>query len=251
MKEVELAIQSSSSIVSKMEENHLYQYSLLNALMEGVCETGITVSKFLSKGNQGIGTFVRMDGELVSLDGTVYQLQSEGRVKEASHEDQIPFGVTTNFVPQSTKTVSLPDKNAIDKELDSFNSHSKNLFMTYRITGTFKRVKARTVKGQEYKGQPLSELGDKQFVNTYSDIEGTIVGFRSPKSWQGFSVAGEHLHFLAKDKSAGGHVLELEAENVEMGMATASNIHVELPTSDDFNSADLIVDDEGIQGVEG
>lgn len=234
-----------------MEDNHLYQYSLLNALMDGVCESGVTVSKFLSKGNQGLGTFVRMDGELLSLDGKVYQLQSEGRVKEAGLEDQIPFGITTNFVPQATKTVTLDNKDAIDRELDAFNSHSANLFMTYRITGHFKSIKARTVKGQEYKGQPLADLGKKQFVNTYSDVEGTIVGFRSPQSWQGFSVAGEHLHFIAKDRSAGGHVLEMSATEVEMGMATASNIHVELPTSNDFNEAKLVVDDEGIKGVEG
>ena len=234
-----------------MEDNHLYQYSLLNALMDGVCETGVPVSKFLQKGNQGLGTFVRMDGELLSLDGRVYQLQAEGKVREAGPDDQIPFGICTNFVPQSSKEVLLEDKTAIDRELDNFDKHTANLFMTYRINGRFKSLKCRTVRGQEYKGQPLSELGKKQYVNTYEDIEGTIVGFRSPKSWQGFSVSGEHLHFIDKDHKVGGHVLEIEAENVSMSMAVASNIHVELPTSDDFNAAKLTMDDEGIKGVEG
>ncbi|KYG40147.1 hypothetical protein M433DRAFT_9195 [Acidomyces richmondensis BFW] len=59
-----------------MEDNHIYQYSLLNALMDGVCETGIPVSKFTRMGNQGLGTFARMNGELVFLDGKVYQLQA-------------------------------------------------------------------------------------------------------------------------------------------------------------------------------
>ena len=234
-----------------MEDNHLYQYSLLNALMDGVSETGTPVSKFLQKGNQGLGTFVRMDGELLSLDGKVYQLQSEGRVREADPTDQIPFGVTTNFVPQTTKQVTLEDKSAIDRELDSFNNHSANLFITYRITGHFKSIKARTVKGQEYKGQPLAELGKKQYVDTYKDVEATIIGFRSPKSWQGFAVAGEHLHFIDKERKAGGHVLELSASEVSMSMAVSSNIHIELPTSEDFNTAKLTVDDEGIKGVEG
>lgn len=192
-----------------------------------------------------------MDGELLSLDGTVYQLQSEGRVREASLSDQIPFGMTTNFVPQLTKTVKLENKEAIDRELEAFNKNSTNLFMSYRIKGRFKRIKARTVTGQEYKGQPLSELGDKQFIASYEDVEATIVGFWSPKSWQGFSVAGEHLHFISEDRKAGGHVLELEAESVEMGMATASNIHIELPTSDDFNAANLVSDDAEIAKVEG
>ena len=234
-----------------MEDNHLYQYSLLNALMDGVCETGVPVSKFLQQGNHGLGTFVRMDGELLLLDGKVYQLQSEGRIREAGPDDQVPFGVATKFVPQVTRTVTLEDKNAIDKELDKFDDHATNLFMTYRINGKFKYVKARTVRGQEYKGQPLAELGKKQYVNSYHDIEGTVVGFRSPKSWQGFSVAGQHLHFIDADRKVGGHVLELSADDVSMSMAIASNVHVELPRSDDFNAAKLVMDDEGIKGVEG
>ena len=97
------------------EPNHIYQFSLLNALMDGVSATGIPVSKFVSKGNQGLGTFVLMDGELLALDGVVYQLQSEGRVRQAGMDEQIPFGVTTNFVAEKSETVKLNNKGAIDE----------------------------------------------------------------------------------------------------------------------------------------
>lgn len=107
------------------------------------------------------------------------------------------------------------------------------------------------MRGQEYKGQPLSELGDNQFVATYEDVDATIVGFRSPKAWQGFTVAGQHLHFITNDRKAGGHVLEMEAESVELGMATIANCHIELPNTVDFNSADLVSDAEAIKKVEG
>lgn len=234
-----------------MEENHIYQYSLLNALMDGVSETGITVKKLISKGNHGLGTFVRMDGELLLLDGKVYQLRANGNIREAGPDDQIPFAVSTNFVPQLRLKVKLEDKSAIDRILDKFEANARNLFITYRIEGVFKRLKCRTVKGQEYKGQPLSELGDKQFVDTYETIDGTIVGFRSPSLWQGLAVAGEHLHFIDKDRKKGGHVLEITAEDVEMQIAVASNIHIELPTDSDFNNASLALDDAGIKKVEG
>lgn len=234
-----------------MEENHIYQYSLLNALMDGVCETGITAAKLLSKGNQGLGTFARMNGELLFLDDKIYQLQAEGTVREADDQDRIPFAVSTKFVPQQTTRVPLHDKADIDHALDGFNDHAKNLFMTYRVRGRFGYLKCRTVRGQEYKGQPLSELGKKQSVETYEDVEGIIIGFRTPKNWQGFGVAGEHLHFIKEDRSAGGHVLEVKADEVEMQMAVASNVHVELPTSDDFNAATLVTDDEGVKTVEG
>lgn len=236
-----------------MEPNHIYQFSLLNALMDGVCETGITPSTLRSKGNQGLGTFARMDGELVLLDGHVYRLQPEGRVAEADYaNDQIPFAVATNFVSQTTRQVALSDKDDIDRVLDAFDHHAKNLFMTYRITGRFAALKCRTVRGQEYPGQPLSELGEKQSVERYQDINGTIVGFRTPKNWQGFGVAGEHLHFIDDERKKGGHVLELRTDgDVEVQMAVASNVHVELPTSEDFNAASLVTNDEGVKKVEG
>ncbi|KXL48319.1 hypothetical protein M433DRAFT_8099 [Acidomyces richmondensis BFW] len=177
--------------------------------------------------------------------------KAEGDVREADVNDQIPFAVSTQFVAQQVTRVQLTDKNAIDQTLDGFHRHSKNLFMTYRIDGHFDHIKCRTVRGQEYRGQPLSELGKKQSVVTYEDVDGTIIGFRTPKNWQGFGVAGEHLHFINTFRTAGGHVLEVTAEEVEMQMAVASNVHVELPTTEDFNAATLVTDDEGVKRVEG
>lgn len=229
----------------------MYQFSLLNALMDGVSETGVTVSKFQEKGNQGLGTFSRMDGELLLLDGTVYKLQAEGKVSVARPEEQIPYGVATAFVPDETRTVTLANKTSVREEIEKIHARATNLFLTYRIVGRFKHLTARTVRGQRYKGQPLTELRDNQYVNDYTDIEAVVVGFRSPESWQGLAVAGDHLHFISRDCTSGGHVLELESDGeVSLGVAVASNIHVELPTSDDFNAAPLKLDEAGIKRSE-
>ncbi|EXJ85411.1 alpha-acetolactate decarboxylase [Capronia coronata CBS 617.96] len=237
-----------------MAPNEIYQYSLVNALMSGVSDSGITAAQLIEKGNQGLGTFVRIEGELLLLDGAVYQLLAEGKIRVASPTDQIPYAVSTHFEPQHTVTgegARLENKEALDVVLERYNNHASNLFMSYRVEGHFRRVKCRTVKGQEYEGQSLAELGKKQFVAEYSDIEGTIVGFRSPRTWQGFFVAGEHMHFIDKDRKAGGHVLELEADDVRIGIATINNLHIELPTSDKFNSAVMTTDDVGLKSVEG
>ncbi|KAG9780010.1 hypothetical protein KCU88_g3871, partial [Aureobasidium melanogenum] len=237
-----------------MAPNEIYQYSLVNALMSGVSDSGITAAQLASKGNQGLGTFVRIDGELLLLDGTVYQLQASGKIRVAAPTDQIPYAVSTHFQPQHTVTgdaARLETKDSIDVVLERYNNHAGNLFMAYRVDGHFRRVKCRTVKGQEYEGQPLTELGKKQFVAEYRDVEGTIVGFRSPQAWQGFFVAGEHMHFIDKDKKVGGHVLEVEADDVRIGVSTINNIHIELPTSDKFNDAVMSTDDVGLKSVEG
>lgn len=235
-----------------MAVNEMYQYSLVNALMSGVSDSGMTVSTLLTKGNQGLGTFVLMDGELLLLDGTVYQLQSDGRIRVADPDDQIPYAAAIHFEPQRTVSVIMESKNALDSVLEESNDHAGNLFKAYRLEGRFSRIKCRTVKGQEYAGQPLSELGKNQYVTEYNDIEGTIIGFRSPSAWQGLSVAGNHMHFIDKDRKVGGHILEMESkEKVIVGIAKVKDVHIELPTSEKFNDVKMATDDAGLKEVEG
>jgi alpha-acetolactate decarboxylase len=238
--------------MSQVEPNHIYQYSLVNALMAGVSDSGITVSTLMTKGNHGLGTFVRMDGELLLLDSKCYQLQPHGKIREAARTDQVPYAAVTHFVPEQTLHVKLEHKDAVDKVLEGVNPNMDNLFMAYRITGMFSHNKCRTVKGQEYPGQPLSELGQTQFIGEYKNVKGTVVGFRSPKAWQGFFVAGEHLHFISDDRTFGGHVLELTAEEVvKFEVATVANVHIELPKTEAFGKAKMQTDDAGLRSVEG
>lgn len=84
-----------------------------------------------------------------------------------------------------------------------------------------------------------------------NDRKGVVVGFRSPQFLQGVVVAGLHLHFIDDDRTAGGHVMEIEGKNVEIEAAPCWRTVMDLPTGDEFNNADLTVDNEGIQKVEG
>jgi len=236
-----------------MATNSIYQYSLVNALMSGVSSQGITTSRLLEKGNHGLGTFVRMNGELILLDGTVYQLQAGGQVRIADPDDEIPYAIATHFEPQQTHAVRLETKTSIDDTLEIFAKQTNNLFVSYRIDGVFRSMKCRTVKGQEYDNQPLSELGKTQAVANYEEIKGTIVGYRVPEIWQGIFVAGEHMHFISEKRDFGGHVLELSTggSEVQLGLAVVKDIHIELPTSANFNAAILKTDDQGLKSVEG
>lgn len=235
-----------------MERNHIYQYSIVNALMAGVAGSGIAVSELTKKGHQGIGTFIHVDGEMIMLDSRVYQLRGDGSIREAGPTEELPYAVATNFVADTTVQVNLESKESVDEALHKANDHAANLFMSYRIDGRFKHLKCRTVRGQEFEGQSLAELGKKQRVEEYDDISGTIVGFLAPASWQGFFVAGEHMHFVDDERKVGGHVLELKADGeVSMGIATVNNVHIELPTNKQFNEAKMTTDDRGLKGVEG
>ena len=77
-------------------------------------------------------------------------------------------------------------------------------------------MKTRSVPKQE---QPYPSLTDVIAIQTefeFSDINGTLIGFRLPKYMEGANEVGYHLHFLNTDREAGGHVLDCEVEDVKV-----------------------------------
>ena len=62
----------------------LFQISTSGALVAGVYDREVGVQTILEHGNFGLGTFVNLDGEMVVVDGRVFQVQGTGRVSEAS-----------------------------------------------------------------------------------------------------------------------------------------------------------------------
>jgi acetolactate decarboxylase len=73
----------------------------------------------------------------------------------------------------------------------------------------------------------------------FTNVTGTIAGFRSPDYMQGIAVAGYHLHFIMGDRKGGGHVLDLTIEDATLAIDHSSGLHVELPETGAFLSAGL------------
>jgi alpha-acetolactate decarboxylase len=242
-----------------MATNELYQYSIISALMEGVASSGISLSTLLSHGTYGLGTFRHLVGEMIVLDGQVYQMKSDGSVSAISDPSALastitPFAAVTRFAPTTTRTCTLPSKDALHALLSSLlPDAAHNHFMAVRVTGVFARVTVRTVGGQTYPHEPLGDVGKHQASHSFEAVRGTVFGFRSPAYAQGLSVAGDHLHFITEDRLRGGHLLSLVAEEevcVEAGAVW--KLHLELPRGDrEFSQAKLESDAEGIKTVEG
>ncbi|GAB5587667.1 hypothetical protein Unana1_02567 [Umbelopsis nana] len=73
-----------------------------------------------------------------------------------------------------------------------------------------KKIKVRLLKGQNVQGERVMEsIKQTQRVIDMEDVEGTITGFRSPDCYQGISVAGYHLYFINKERTASVHSLIL------------------------------------------
>lgn len=75
----------------------LYQISLLNALLLGEYDGFVSVGTLKTFGDTGIGTFHALDGEMIFLDGTVYQAKVDGSVNQVKDEVLVPFAMATNF----------------------------------------------------------------------------------------------------------------------------------------------------------
>ena len=128
-----------------------------------------------------------------------------------------------------------------------------NLFSAVRVDGIFDEVRTRTVQRQVRPFPPLTEAAKHQSEKVFTNVEGTLAGFRSPAYAQGIGVAGFHLHFLRQDKQAGGHALDYQIRSGKVRTCSVHDLRVELPTSAEFlrtNSADPALS-ERIKAVEG
>jgi acetolactate decarboxylase len=211
----------------------LYQTSLMSALIAGIYEGETTYGQIRKYGDFGLGTFNELDGEMVGFDGTFYQLRSDGSAHPVTADQQTPFAVVTFFQPEQeldvVQQMAKSDLLAmIEKATDA------NLFSAVRVDGIFDEVRTRTVERQVRPFPPLTEAAKHQAEKVFTNVEGTLAGFRSPTYAQGIGVAGFHLHFLRRDKQAGGHALDYRLRAGKVQICTVHDLRVELPTSAEF-----------------
>ena len=79
---------------------HMYQISTSSALVEGVYSGSISSTSLLEHGDFGLGTFEALGGEMVILDGEIYQIAGEVRLRP--DDFLIPFAAVTRFHEDST-----------------------------------------------------------------------------------------------------------------------------------------------------
>lgn len=187
----------------------LTQVSTIDALLAGDYDGHTSCEALLENGNFGIGTFDRLDGEMVLLDGKVYQVKADGHAYSPAPSQGTPFASVVRFSADTHLSLSGPmDMTALQEKLD-VTAPGKNLFYAFKLNGTFARMKTRSVPAQVKPYPPLIEVTRNQPVFEMENVRGTLVGFRLPAFVKGINVPGYHLHFLSEDRSRGGHVLDL------------------------------------------
>ncbi|MFZ4778870.1 MAG: acetolactate decarboxylase [Terrimicrobiaceae bacterium] len=190
-------------------EAKVTQFSTIDALMAGVYDGDFSCAQVARSGNLGLGTFDKLDGEMVVLDGRVYQVKSDGKVYRPTGALHTPFAAVTRFRKnQESRTGNILTLAELQKVLDRL-CPSQNGIYAIRIDGEFPAVKTRSVTAQKKPYRELVEVTKEQSVFALGPVKGTLVGFRFPAYFKGLNVPGYHLHFLANDRRSGGHVLDL------------------------------------------
>lgn len=211
----------------------VYLCAPVNALVEGIYEENIPLSRIREHGDFGLGTYDDLDGEMVLLDGRFYRIAGDGSVHEMDDRARSPFACVSFFSPTG--------RASLDQELshDAFEAWllrllpSPNLICGLRVEGRFTHVKVRSVTRQEHY-RPLVEAASEEQIFRFAEADGTLAGFYTPQFLSSLNVPGLHLHFLSDDRHEGGHLLECRPLRVRVEVQVISSLELALPLTADY-----------------
>lgn len=216
--------------------NTVTQISTIDALLAGHYDGAESLSDLKKYGDFGIGTFDKLEGEMIVLDGHVYQAKIDGKIYEPE-KSSTPFASVSFFRADGGAEInSSTNYDALTKLVDTIAT-DKNMFLAVKAEGKFKAMKFRSVPAQAKPYPPLAEVVKTQTVYELSDVEGTIVGYRLPEYVKGVNVGGYHLHFIDKNRKTGGHILAFEMSQGKV-------------STDKLNKLFLILPETGLEGLD-
>ena len=218
----------------------LFQHSTLDALMAGVYDGELTIRALKRHGDFGLGTFDRLNGEMIVADGQVYQAVATGAVHVADDGTTTPFAAVTFFDPDTTMTLDGAFScDQLHEYLDQ-QLPSANVPYAIRVSGYFPALQIRSVAPQQAPYPSLTDALAKQVVFDQQQFTGSLIGFRLPVYLAGANQAGYHFHFISDDRQVGGHVLDCTAGPVvTLAYDAIDTVVIDLPQTGAFQDATL------------
>lgn len=236
-------VQEALAEALDIEHHSLFQVSTSGAIVQGLYQGCVSVADLRRHGDLGLGTFEDLDGEMILLDGHCYQARSDGSVVEAADSELTPFASVVNFAADRCATLSgLSSFDACTSAIDALRT-SDNGIVSLRGHGTFRALTLRAACTTQ-SGIDLVEATATQSEFSFADITGTLVGFWSPDYTKSISISGYHMHFISDDRAHGGHVLGMSAEHLFVEINDVCDVHLAIPETAEFMSADLAGDHE-------
>lgn len=232
----------------------LYQVALLQSLVQGYYDGIVTVGELKRHGDTGIGTFEGVNGEMIVLDGVVYQAVADGSIATPADDETVPFSNVTFFdVDQTLHLSGIADMAALREALDAVvDDLGANCFYMVKLEGTFDQLKVRSEYKQQKPYRPLDEaLKQDQTEFDYAGARGTIVGLYCPDYMGDLNSVGWHFHFINEERTRGGHVLQVSVGEAEAAFDMTDGFEMALSREAAFQDMALAKDvDEAIHRAE-
>lgn len=225
---------------SSVPEDFMYQYSIIDALLAGVFDGNLTIGDLKQKGDFGIGTFNRVDGELIMTEGEVYRVSYDGAVRRVPDSDSTSAAFVKTFKADTVLTMEGNPLTYADFQKRLSAVLNPNGLYALKVTGEFETMTARAPGAATAPFTTLSDhLKDHQALFNFVRTEGTCLGFLLPVYLARTNVPGYHFHFLSRDRKTGGHVFAFSTNRVKVEIDYVKGFVIENNTHPDFGKINL------------
>jgi acetolactate decarboxylase len=208
----------------------IVQYNPFAALQQGYYDGSMTIDDLKRHGDFAIGAMEAIDGEMVGVDGAMFQIAVDGTLVPTRGDQRLPWAMVTHF-QASLKKQQLPPNltyAALRSVLDALPGAS-NLYLAFRIDGFATSINARSLPKQQ-KPYPLLSAVKKTSYDL-ADVPIVGVGFRSPSYVGDIDPNGCHLHFVTADRQRGGHINDFTLRDGTLRVAFVRKFDLLLPQS--------------------
>ncbi len=217
----------------------LYTAGHASAFIGGLYDAVYPYTKVLRHGNFGLGAPDKLDGEVLILNGKIYQTQATGKTFEVKPTAITPFAVVNFFnTGKAFKTSLKLSKAQLFAYLDSMLTNKNGIF-AIKVTGYFGMIKTRAFPPVQKPYVPLADMLPLQHFFTFENIKGTLVGYRIPAFMDGPNITGYHFHFLSDDKKGGGHIVDLTTGDITIEVDQLDSFLVDIPQTKEFDNFDF------------
>lgn len=240
----------ASGVPGNTDRETMYQVATLQSLMAGGYDGFVTVGDLRRHGDIGVGTFERIDGEMIVLNDTVYQARYDGSVRVADEATGVPFATVSHFDSDTVVTVEGAEsmKELVARLNDVVETVGRNLIYIVRIdVPEYESITVRSELPQDKPYRMLAEtMKTAQREFEYRNVGGTIVAVYFPSFFATQNTPGWHLHFISADRTKGGHVLSLRiAKIVKAQFDATPYFTLYMPEAETFSKKNLDMDMSG------
>ncbi|SFF14840.1 acetolactate decarboxylase [Thermoflexibacter ruber] len=153
---IESEAEKTTTVISA-NDDFVYQYSIMDALLAGVYDGNMTFENLKKHGDFGIGGFNRLDGELLMNEGIVYKIRFNGNIEQVSDNDSTGIAFVKDFTPDIQFIIQAKGLN-YPMLKDSITQRIKeNSIYAIRISGKLKTMNARSPHPSSKPYMPLAD----------------------------------------------------------------------------------------------